>query len=238
MIAFCFLPAVAMRATPSHSAEMVNQLLFGDHVELLDQQPEWLLVRSLFDNYRGWVSRKQLAPVEQPVADLVCVADSCRIVVPAAAGLFPTDLPLTITLGACCPEAWLAQPLPPGAATPPQAARRLLGAPYLWGGRTPLGIDCSGLVQVAHKACGIALPRDASQQAQQGTAVPFDALLAGDLAFFEERGRIVHVGLCLGDGQILHASGQVRIDRLASDGIHDLATHRLTHRLHSLRRLA
>lgn len=119
------------------------------------------------------------------------------------------------------------------------AVEQYLGAPYLWGGRTVMGIDCSGLTQVCFKECGIALLRDASQQATQGTLVAsLDDAQRDDLCFFcNSEGRIIHVGIYLGNGKIVHSSGQVRIDTLTSLGIVNDDTRQLTHTLHSIRRM-
>ena len=112
-----------------------------------------------------------------------------------------------------------------------------LNSPYQWGGRTMFGVDCSGFVQVNFKMLGIGLQRDAWQQAQQGIVIKkLKDAAKGDLAFFDDRDEIVHVGILLGPDKIIHASGKVRIDSIDKKGIINSDSNSRTHSLRAIRR--
>lgn len=253
--AFCRVPVASIRKEPRHEQELVSQLLFGEAVELLDREGEWLLVRCLYDQYKGWCMRNQLQPVpealalQQPVylvgewaQEVGCGGHSTmRVpygsVLPGLqAGVLQwNDLQFHYN-GTVLAQG--AVPYTPAAIR--AAAEPFLNTAYLWGGRSVFGVDCSGLVQILFRLLGIVLPRDAADQSRCGEPVGFlQETRCGDLAFFDDAdGKIVHVGLLLGPAEILHASGQVRIDRIDHQGILHSQTGERTHRLRLIRRCA
>jgi cell wall-associated NlpC family hydrolase len=246
--AICNLPAAPVRQEPSHRAEMVNQLLFGEGVEVLEESGEWLRVRSLFDGYEGWVTHHQVEHHAAPPDGSRFVASG--LVNPVQAGETIMHVPMGAFLPGLNPEGSLwkteyrfhghyrdsgEEPSPELLA---QHAAAWLHAPYLWGGKTFMGVDCSGFVQTLFKLQGIHLLRDARQQASQGTEVAdFEEARFGDLAFYvNEKGNITHVGMLLGNGEIIHASGKVRIDPVSGAGIVHRESGKKTHQHYSVRR--
>lgn len=251
------LSVISMRSEPSHRAELVSQLLFGDAYHILEETPEWLQIETYDCNYVGWIDRRlhnpysnkeiheYLSAPKYVVRDILFFVESLATHVrfPIFIGSsFPLPQDGVVTLGASSFKVDLPKEAAPQSdlrARLLQFATTYLQSPYLWGGRTPAGIDCSGFAQIVYKSIDIAIPRDASQQVACGTTVDFvDQAEVGDLAFFEnDNGDITHVGMVCAPGKILHASAKVRIDTLDSTGIFCLEEGRYTHRLRIIKRL-
>lgn len=251
----CPLSVVPIRSSASDKSEMVSQLLFGEMVEILDKRASWAKIRCAWDNYIGWIDAKQIKPITPSEFHLYQdnYALSMELVQPAVGDGFY----LPITIGATLPkfdglkfslngsnftfsgQAIIPAELEASASLLIKIARRYLYAPYLWGGRSPMGIDCSGFTQVVFKMIGVTLPRDAYQQVEQGELIDFvEQCKPGDLAFFEnKKSKITHVGIILPDNEIIHASGQVRIDRLDHYGIFNTTQNKYTHKLRVIKRV-
>lgn len=241
------VPVVPVRREPSDKSEQITQWLFEEPLELLEEREKWSLLRSKLDGYEGWADNKQIktAPasfegqlhfVTAPCTQLF--GNEHSLWLPHGTGLLLDSRGYTSSgyfadNGQCSPV------LSASAQSLEQHGRLYLGTSYLWGGRSIWGIDCSGLMQQLYRMHGIALPRDAYQQATVGETIHLiGEAKAGDLAFFDnEEGKIIHVGMILPEGKILHASGQVRIDQLDHFGIYNKHTQRYSHHLRLITRV-
>jgi gamma-D-glutamyl-L-lysine dipeptidyl-peptidase len=252
----CVISVIAVRSEPSDKAEMVSQLLFGELFEILETSGSWLNIRNLFDDYEGWIDAKQCKRLSQHEVEVITsfktyiASDLVQLIDNKT-----TKTTFPILLGSALPgligtkmniaaedyefDSDYVDPVKPSDGNKiAEVSLQYLNAPYLWGGRTPFGIDCSGLTQIAMKICGLKIPRDAAQQALTGTTIDFiTEALPGDLAFFENADyQIIHAGILLNDHSIIHASGFVRIDAIDHEGIFNTTAQRYTHKLKLLKR--
>lgn len=251
----CNLSVIPVRAEASDRSEIVTQLLFGETFEIIEQTEGWSKIKVNYDGYEGWIGNKQFFGLSKE--DLNVLAEHQEFVCTSpfnfltnALGhshyLSPgSTLPLfrgdTVFVG---DEKYYFKGKAYETDSYPRKSmeslfKMFLNAPYLWGGRSILGIDCSGFTQVCFKILGIKLRRDAYQQAEQGELVSFiNEGKLGDLAFFDNaEGRITHVGILLNNHQIIHASGRVRIDSIDHQGIFNEETLLYTHKLRIIKRM-
>jgi hypothetical protein len=252
MFAICNLAIIPLRAEPSDRSEIVSQVLFGEHFEILEMQKQWSKIKLHFDNYEGWVDSKQYQIIsEKNFIDLskdaiILNTDLVEYVSNSNNELLP------ITLGASLSflnhseintENFEFEGMKTSGVKPKTdlltSAHMYLNAPYLWGGKTPFGIDCSGFTQMVYKLNGYKVLRDASQQSTQGEALSFiEESEPGDLAFFDnDEGKIIHVGIMMENNYIIHASGKVRIDRVDHLGIYNAELNKHTHRLRVIKKI-
>lgn len=252
MFAICNLAIIPLRAEPSDKSEIVSQVLFGEHFEILEQQKQWSKVKLHFDNYEGWVDSKQYQIIsEKNYTDLskdgiILNSDLVEYVTNKNNALIPIPLGASLSFlnhDDINVEHFEFEGLRVTGVKPKaeivKTSFMFLNAPYLWGGKTPFGIDCSGFTQMVYKLNGYNLLRDASQQSGQGEPLSFiEESEPGDLAFFDnEEGNIIHVGIMMEDNYIIHASGKVRIDRLDHLGIYNAELNRHTHRLRVIKKI-
>lgn len=250
--AFCALAVVPVRSEPRDSAEQCTQLLFGEPIEITEYQQPWLKIRSFLDGYEGYIDHKQVFALSEKEVrrwldtSTYLAAKTHEISGPMGLQLLSrgslVGLEPSFKIGAFEYEiATLSSTDPTQAIQPSEAwnfAKAYLNTPYLWGGKSIFGIDCSGFVQQVFRQLDHNLPRDAFQQAEHGTIVNYEERQVLDLAFFKNAaGRIHHVGIIGPDRQIIHASGQVRCDELRAEGIYNEAAQNFTHSLFEIRRL-
>jgi hypothetical protein len=250
----CDLNSIPLRLEASDTSEMVSQVLFGDHFTVLEKKKQWLYIKLAFDGYQGWIDEKQVKEITLDVfeslkdatfhfsTELINFAtNEEKQLIPLSIGsILPNYSENTFSINdknydfeGTVSESKLSK------SNLVKTAFMYLNSPYLWGGKTPFGIDCSGFTQMVYKMNGFKLFRDASQQAKQGDVLSFiEESEAGDLAFFDNNeGRIIHVGIILPNNYIIHASGKVRLDRLDQSGIYNEELNKHTHQLRIIKKM-
>jgi hypothetical protein len=243
----CNLGIVPIRLEPSDTSEMVTQALYGDFFKVLEQRKKWSRIRFSFDNYEGWIDNKQYIEIKESeykalsksniklskdIIEFVSDTSNNLYPIPAGSDLNGLDLLCHNFDGSFLNEKSDKTKII-------KTSFLYLNTPYLWGGKTPFGIDCSGFTQMVYKLNGYKLYRDASEQAGQGEPLSFiEESEPGDLAFFDNaEGNIVHVGIIMDDNYIIHAHGKVRIDRLDHSGIYNIDKKTHTHKLRVIKKI-
>lgn len=252
----CFTGFIPLRSEPSEKSQMITQILFGETYTVLLEEPKWAYIRLDYDGYEGWIDAKMVLHVSEqeyetwkkssawivPVSYIKVISEPdkhSRFISGGSRIVFNGQDRNSFVIGN--KEYYLSGTITPGKTgiQVQEVAMSFFNTPYLWGGCTFFGVDCSGLVQVVYKILGIKMPRDASKQIEMGHTINFvEEAQPGDLAFFDDvEGNIVHVGICLGRGDIIHASGEVRIDKLDHQGIFNQDKKEYTHKLRVIKRI-
>ena len=242
---------VPLRSGPSHKTEMLSQVLFGEKYTVKEVTGSWMKIETLFDTFTGWIDMNHLQQslfYEGPCGhvlnrSLLCFREEgTKLVLEAGCEIYDPDTDTrTFRIGKNiykmpddfsrahiqCNESFA------------DTAMKFLNSPYIWGGRIPSGIDCSGLTQLVYKIHGMAIPRDSWKQAEVGVTLSFiDETVPGDLVFFDnECGHISHVGMIISKGLIIHASGRVRIDTIDHQGIYKSEIGKYSHKLRTIKRI-
>lgn len=243
----CNLSIVPLRLEPTDKSELVSQVLYGDFFKVLEERKSWSKIRLAFDGYEGWIDNKQYKNIDESQYILLNTS-SPKLSIDLVEFIQDENHQLhPILLGSSLNALSILNHSHDGSIIEGvlhksnliETAFLYLNSPYLWGGKTPFGIDCSGFTQMVYKLNGYKLLRDASQQATQGDPLSFiEESEPGDLAFFDNNeGAIIHVGIIMSDNYIIHAHGKVRIDRLDHYGIYNVDKKTHTHKLRVIKKI-
>ncbi|HNU88901.1 MAG TPA: C40 family peptidase [Ferruginibacter sp.] len=251
--AACCVPVAPVRLEPDHRSEMVSQLIFGECcIITIVEKNGWVKIVNKLDAYTGWCQQSHFQEIDDTqyyveendfTAEWVNQVDynGHQMWVPFGSSLTAMKngnvfwRRNTVHYSG---KVWNPVTAKRDAKTIKQLAFKFLNSPYLWGGKSVFGVDCSGFTQSVYKMLNIHLFRDSQQQATQGELVAFlQQAHCGDLAFFDdEEGRIIHVGMLLNANEIIHSAGKVRVDKIDNEGIVHAETGQRTQKLRIIRR--
>jgi cell wall-associated NlpC family hydrolase len=252
----CYLSVIPVRENPSDKSQMTSQLLYGETVEIDDVFKNWYYVRSFHDGYKGWIDKNQIKLMTRD--DYGKYSSAAKTAVLSRTALVKDNKDNYILLsfgtgllkkGEQKPSGFDVEIVDGDIAEADAAAFNFKdlkkfalmfkNVPYLWGGRSFFGVDCSGFIQLLFMTAGYNLPRDSKDQVKSGDDVYlFEEARPGDLLFFgHEENQITHVGMLLEKDKIIHASGKVRIDRVDHYGIYNDDIDNYTHKLRAIQRI-
>ncbi|RPH31217.1 MAG: hypothetical protein EHM93_14420 [Bacteroidales bacterium] len=244
----------AVRREPSESSEMINQLLFGEMFTILESYKSWLRIISINDTYEGWLDSKltDIIPDELTAKHKSPSIPNALFSAKKNGSKYPIKLCPGSSIYGYENSHFIAGSSTYECVNNPfseskenlneeivRITKQFINSPYLWGGRSPYGIDCSGLTQVVFKIIGLSIPRDAGQQVMFGETVDFiNMVQPGDLAFFDNDEEIItHVGIIIDNGKIIHSSGYVKIESLDHQGIFNIESQKYSHKLRVIKRI-
>ncbi len=236
-----------VRSQPADASEMLTQILYGDHFKILEERGKWSRIRIAFDSCEGWLDNKQFSKLDESeyfnlnTEERIYSADLIEYLTDASDNLTAIPMGAILNSNSLLKNTFDGAYITgnKGKTNLVKTALLYLNSPYMWGGKTPFGIDCSGLTQMVYMLNGYSLLRNAAQQATQGEALSFiEESEPGDLAFFDNaEGTITHVGIIMHDNYIIHVNGKVRIDRLDHSGIFNSELKRHTHQLRVIKKI-
>ncbi|MBK8151956.1 MAG: C40 family peptidase [Saprospiraceae bacterium] len=214
---------------------MVNQLLYGESFTVLEESGSWSMIRSNHDAYAGWMesaivhSSPQESYIQDRILTSTCYLDRLNTLL-SPGSFIDMKIPESLSCHFPNPELTISEALN-------LISKNFLNVPYLWGGRTVFGVDCSGLSQLFLRFCGLHIMRDASEQSDMGFTIPFEELKLGDLLFFHnDKYKIIHVAIVFAETQVIHASGKVHLANFDQTGIY-IHSNSYTHNFAFAKRL-
>lgn len=244
----CPLSVVCVRTEPNEKSEIITQLLYGDYFKIPEKRSKWSKIRNAYDSKEGWIPNGQYDEISDVQFKDLESAKTSHSIDLVSHILKEEHHLIPIVLGSCTNSSEFLGHNFEGSAVEGshdksklvETALLYLNAPYQKGGKSPFGIDSSGLVQMVYKINGFKLKRSAEEQSAQGSALSFiEESEPGDLAFFDNKdGVINHVGIILKDNYIIHVNGHVRIDRLDHTGIFNPEKKAYTHQLRVIKKIA
>ena len=233
MYGICHLSIIPIRKDSTSKSELVSQLIYGELFKVIEKKEKWFYIESIDDKYSGWINHSQFKEILEQDFKKVKKIKS-KLLNNISSEIETENGNMSITIGSKISSAFiLNHKLKQEKYSKNSIIKnslKFLNSPYLWGGRTPYGIDCSGFSQQVYKLNGFQLARDASQQALQGKEVKLEKAKPGDLAFFGDK-KITHVGIIMDSNKIIHSFGCVRIDYLNEKGIINSTSKKITHYL-------